>query len=188
MKLLLGDGSGGDLLISWYYCRNKDDVVYDTFERDCWQVIESASQRLSKVDFVRFLCCDVVKKVTEHYEKLRAAKCADAGDVGGGFVVHPQVMCPQREMEYLRKLSELVILLLFPRQYATCKITRKFIKQILSKYVLLPLLDIVTDPNYINRWILKAINKTDVMDSSSKQSTKITSPSSSKGGKKKQVK
>ena len=69
-----------------------------------------------------------------------------------GYVVHPQVLSPEREMEYLRKVADLSILLLFPKQYSACKITRKLMRQVLSKYVLLPLIEVVTDPNYINRY------------------------------------
>ncbi len=62
-------------------------------------------------------------------------------------------------MEYLSKLSEVLIILLCKEDYGNCKPVRHLLREVLSRHVLFPAIDLVTDPEYINAKVLSYIRK-----------------------------
>ena len=58
--------------------------------------------------------------------------------------------------------------------------------QVLAKYVLLPLIEVATDPDYLNRWILKALKKAE-KDSSERKQTGSNSDSPDRKPRKQQL-
>jgi hypothetical protein len=65
----------------------------------------------------------------------------------------------EKELEYLSKISDLAVLLLTPISYSACRITRQLLKEILSKQVLFNLIEMITDPDYINQKLLLLVHK-----------------------------
>ena len=159
------------------------DELHKICRHDSWFVIRNLYERLKEIDWVKFLACDVVKKVTEHLEKIRIVSTSgSSGNASVGnanvdplgrifssnndqspeppvFHVQPFLLDHQKEIQYLSKISELAILFLTPVSYSACHITRRFLKEILSKQILFKTIEMITDPDYINQKLLLLIHK-----------------------------
>jgi len=46
------------------------------FREDIWEGIKSLHERLSQVDQTQLVACDMMTKVTSHFERLRLAQAA----------------------------------------------------------------------------------------------------------------
>lgn len=45
-------------------------------KQDIWGAIQSLHDRLSRVDHTKLVVCDIVNKLTFHFEKIRMAQAA----------------------------------------------------------------------------------------------------------------
>uniref|UniRef100_A0A8D8HSR3 Sorting nexin-14 n=3 Tax=Culex pipiens TaxID=7175 RepID=A0A8D8HSR3_CULPI len=75
------------------------------------------------------------------------------------YPIHPAVLNRQAEVNYLRGVAKVLIPRLFTPENINCKIFFNLIKELLSFWVLLPLLDVISDPNLINLLIIAATDK-----------------------------
>ncbi len=55
---------------------------------------------------------------------------------------------------YLQHIAEAVLYKLFPESDFNCKPLRFLVREILTEVILLPLLSMVSDPDYVNQTIL----------------------------------
>lgn len=75
------------------------------------------------------------------------------------YPIHPAVLNRQAELSYLRGVAKVMIPRLFTQENINCKIFSNLIKELLTFWVLLPLLDVISDPNLINLLIIAATDK-----------------------------
>ena len=108
-----------------------------------------------RVDLVRLLAVDGVRRVTSHFEKVRTTKESAANAVQGStsifvgflgflsilklfhcnsgsarpvFLISPHLLSPEREAEYLSKLAETLVFFLWPKSYGKCAPVRHLLK------------------------------------------------------------
>ncbi|XP_062561253.1 sorting nexin-14-like [Armigeres subalbatus] len=75
------------------------------------------------------------------------------------YPIHPAVLNRQAELSYLRGVAKVMIPRLFTQENINCKIFSNLVKELLTFWVLLPLLDVISDPNLINLLIIAATDK-----------------------------
>ncbi|XP_055530775.1 sorting nexin-14-like [Wyeomyia smithii] len=90
------------------------------------------------------------------------------------YPIHPAVLNRQAELNYLRGVAKVMIPRLFTPENAGCKIFFNLIKELLTFWVLLPLLDVISDPNLFNLLIIAATDKR------SKELRKVTKQNTAK--------
>ena len=120
-----------------------------------------------QVDHVKFLAIDIVRKVTDHFEKIRVVRENNSSSSSNSpkkqqlptFPVSPHLMSQEREIEYLIKVSETLILFLCPKSYGTCLPARHLLRELLARQVLAPAINLVTSPEFINSKVLAYIQK-----------------------------
>ena len=84
------------------------------------------------------------------------------------FQVPLYLLDEEREIEYLGKITDILILFLLPTSYSSCIGTRATLREILSRNVFHVAIDMLTNPRTINKSILVWISnlyRTDVNDS-----------------------
>jgi sorting nexin-25 len=102
------------------------------FREDLWGAIDILHERFSRVDHAKLIACDIVSKVTSHFEKIREAKTVVADtDRPPMFALSPHVMSSEKEMKYIRSASELFIMFLLPRSYSLSP-SKYFLREILA--------------------------------------------------------
>lgn len=52
------------------------DRIIVNMKQDVWGAIQSLHERLSRVDTTKLVACNIVNKVTFHFEKIRIAQAA----------------------------------------------------------------------------------------------------------------
>ena len=45
--------------------------IRDIIMGDFWEAFKRLNERLSNIDKVQFVACEMIKKVTEHFERIR---------------------------------------------------------------------------------------------------------------------
>lgn len=145
--------------------------------------------RVQRVDIPR-LCTDrLLPACFAHYELMRAtqhpdAHSADAEQIAGlpatfcqlhGHTVHPAVRSRRCERDYLRQLADFLVPRLCPtalrRQQLDSGVFQSLLRELFAQWALLPLMDVLADPNLINQLVLVATNR----------STKVLGPLSADG-------
>uniref|UniRef100_A0A6P7GFM5 Sorting nexin-25 n=1 Tax=Diabrotica virgifera virgifera TaxID=50390 RepID=A0A6P7GFM5_DIAVI len=136
------------------------DNLGNNIKDDFWGAINNLHEKLSSVDQAKLIASDIVLKVTTHFEKIREAKAlVEDSDLPPVFHLSPHVMSSEKEIEYLRTVSELMIMFLLPRTYSLSP-TKYFLREVLCCKVFKPLIDILTDPDFFNRNIINYIEAT----------------------------
>ncbi|XP_043483351.1 sorting nexin-25-like isoform X2 [Leptopilina heterotoma] len=136
----------------------ESDQLIDSMKQDVWGAIQSLHERLAHIDSTKLVACSVVNRVTFHFEKIRIAQAAVSEGLDPVFILSPHLMTREAELEYLRKVSELCIMLFLPGSYSLTP-TKFLLREIVTCKILKPAIDMVTDPDYINQKILSYIEQ-----------------------------
>ncbi|XP_020288174.1 sorting nexin-25-like [Pseudomyrmex gracilis] len=134
------------------------EQLLDNMKQDMWGAIQSLHERLSRIDHTKLVVCNIVNKLTFHFEKIRIAQAASSEGEDPVFILSAHLMSPVAELEYLRKISELYILFLLPRSYSLSPV-KFLLREVLACKILKPAIDLITDPDYINQKILGYIDQ-----------------------------
>jgi sorting nexin-25 len=124
----------------------------EILKEDFWIAIQKLVDRLRKIDAPKILAVDFVTKVTMHLEKIRIMK--ENSDVN--FKTSTYLVTDEKEIEFLKKISEIVIILLLPRGYSIAPL-KNLLCDIMSFKVFYSTIKIVTNPDYINQKIVELI-------------------------------
>ncbi|EFA01504.2 Sorting nexin-25-like Protein [Tribolium castaneum] len=130
------------------------ETLGENIREDFWGAIEILHERFSRVDYAKLIACDIVSKITAHFEKIREAKTAVVdSDRPPVFALSPHVMSSDKEMNYIRSASELFIMFLLPRSYSLSP-SKYFLREILACKVFKPFVETITDPDFFNLHVI----------------------------------
>lgn len=143
-----------------YYIKDysyQPEEFTETIKEDIWNGIKLLQERFSRTDHIKLIACDIISKITVHFEKIREAKQL-AFETGSSpvFILSPHVKSSEKEVEFLRSFSEILIMFLLPRSYFLSP-TKYFIRECLVFKVFQPLINQITDPDFINLNIISYI-------------------------------
>ena len=157
-----------DYVMSWLQPLLEDThLVNDVdkkLKRDVWAVLKKLNERLSNIDKVQLLSSDLIQRTTEHFTRLRTSTQEALNGNGNKedpvveFHVPAYLVDKEREIEYLGKITDILILFLFPSTYSTCIGTRATLREILSRHVFYVAIDSIANPRTINKSILTWIS------------------------------
>ncbi|CAH1159701.1 unnamed protein product [Phaedon cochleariae] len=145
-----------DFIIRDYILVYLKDFAYEldtlgiNIKDDLWGAVNTLHEKLSRVDSAKLIAADIVSKITTHFERIRESKAlVGDSDRPPVFQLLPHVMSSEKEIEYLRTVSELLIMFLLPRTYSLSP-TKYFIREVLCCKVFKPIIDNLTDPDFFN--------------------------------------
>eukprot|EP00095_Tigriopus_kingsejongensis_P007816 snap_masked-scaffold204_size260821-processed-gene-1.8 protein:Tk07816 transcript:snap_masked-scaffold204_size260821-processed-gene-1.8-mRNA-1 annotation:"sorting nexin-25" len=156
------DLASRDYIFYWFgHLMLKQAVTEESLKRDLWQVICSFKERMAKTDQVKILAIDLVKRVSNHFEKIRLIQDGHPSSSRHvpNFTISPHLVSAEREIEYLGKVSEALIIFLFPASYGSCLPIRHILREVFARHLLYPAVDLITNPDLINGKILAWIQK-----------------------------
>ncbi|XP_060599757.1 sorting nexin-25-like [Ruditapes philippinarum] len=148
-----------DFILTWYKDLSVDrDSLQAHLQLDLWKVIEKVSDRLTKIDTVQFITQDVVNKLIQHFQDIRlATRKGPSEEPVQKFVLHPWLLSEEKELNFLRKVSEALLLVFLPDYYSKSPPIRHLLREVLANAVLKPSIDLICDPDYINMQLLSYI-------------------------------
>ncbi|XP_072520148.1 sorting nexin-25 [Salminus brasiliensis] len=143
-----------DYILSWYAPLSQDEgQLYQMLSEDFWEMIKQLRVRLSEVDVVNVVCNDTVKTLHSHFCDLKAAN-ARQEESPRPLPLHPCLRSPEEELQFLRCCSRLLVLCALPAHDARCRSLRLVLVEVIATKVLKPLVEVLSDPDYINQMLL----------------------------------
>ncbi|GAA6089809.1 sorting nexin-25 [Tachysurus ichikawai] len=148
------DYSYRDYILSWYVPLSLDEgQLYQMLAEDFWEMIKQLRTRLSEVDIVNVVCNNMVKSLHGHFCDLKASNTRQE-ELPRAFPLHPCLCSPNEEMRFLRCCSRLLVLCLLPFRDARSHSLRLVLVEVIATKVLKPLVEVLSDPDYINQMLL----------------------------------
>lgn len=131
--------------------------IIDLLKEDIWLGIDKLHERASRIDAPKMIAVDFVLKATVHLEKIRIAQ-ARAAEMGTDpvFGTSSYLATQEKELEFLKKICEILIIFLLPRGYSLSPI-KDLLSEVVSYKVLFPVIRLVTSPDFINQQIVECI-------------------------------
>ncbi|KAM4809520.1 sorting nexin-25 isoform 2-T2 [Rhinophrynus dorsalis] len=146
-----------DYILSWYGDLSKDDSqLYHLLSDDFWELARQLRSRLAHVDVVRVACNDVVKNLLTHFCDLKAANTRQ-DEQPRPFALHPCLKNTNEEVRFLQTCAQVLVLCLLPTRNAQSRSLRIVLSEILATKVLKPLVELLSDPDYINQMLLNQL-------------------------------
>ncbi|KAM9377596.1 sorting nexin-25 isoform 2-T2 [Pholidichthys leucotaenia] len=153
------DYAYGDYILSWYIPLSRDEGhLYSMLSEDWWQMIGQLRSRLADIDLVNVVCYDSIRILHTHFTGLKAAS-ARPEEVARPFPLHPCLVSPESELVFLRCVSRILLLCLLPEKDAKSHTLRCCLTEVITTKVLKPLVEVLSDPDSINRMLLSQLEK-----------------------------
>ncbi|XP_001354527.3 sorting nexin-25 [Drosophila pseudoobscura] len=147
-----------DFMLPWLgYVVTNPKLINDVVREDLWNAIQKIHERASKMDPAKIIAVDMVNRVTVHLEKIRIAEARAAEtNTAPVFSKNSYLSDEVKEMEFLRKLCEIMVILLLPRGYSLPPL-KMLLSEILSYKIFFPMINMLTAPDYINQKVVQNI-------------------------------
>uniref|UniRef100_A0A3Q3QS40 Sorting nexin 25 n=1 Tax=Monopterus albus TaxID=43700 RepID=A0A3Q3QS40_MONAL len=153
------DYAYGDYIFSWYKPLSHDEgQLYSILSEDWWQMIGQLRSRLTDIDLVNVVCYDSIRILHTHFTDLKAAS-ARPEECARPFPLHPCLVSADSELAYLRCVARILLLCLLPQKDAKSHTLRCCLTEVITTKVLKPLVDVLSDPDSINRMLLSQLEQ-----------------------------
>ncbi|GFS11728.1 sorting nexin-25 [Elysia marginata] len=122
-------------ILAWYEPLTKEKRFVRHTQAEVWRVIDRISRRMSEIDLVSFLSQDVLDCLHQHFKHIRLAKkdpLGDKNEESSVFILHSWLRDEEKELECLRKVSDVILLFLLSKPYGTCAPIRHLVREIVS--------------------------------------------------------
>ena len=128
--------------------------------------------RWKKVNYVNFLTQTVVIQLTKHFEAQQVYFSNQ--DKNCSFVTFSHLQSEESEEVYVRRLAVLMVRFLLPAQYQRTSLSRTLAEDILTNLIILPIINKITDPHFINQQCIAILKEENIERLSSESSPGIT--------------
>ncbi|XP_064455979.1 sorting nexin-13-like isoform X2 [Ornithodoros turicata] len=164
-----------DYVYTWYRSLSNDEAFIDHIRDLVHEIIVNFSSRAQGVDWVQYLTIQLVDDFASHLRLFRQAqmklklKKEDESSKNADLLtlffnletamersLCRDLVCisKEREIEYLQQVGDVLLYLLLPPDDFHNKVMRIFVRELLVNTVLLPVINLVSDPDYINQTIV----------------------------------
>uniref|UniRef100_F1KUE5 Sorting nexin-13 n=1 Tax=Ascaris suum TaxID=6253 RepID=F1KUE5_ASCSU len=169
-----------DFVDNWYGTITPDQLFKESLKRSTRRTIAAFSQCVRKVDFVPLLTQHIVDDFASHLRLYRKAKEHAQSLYGDNYtndeleakffdleLEMEKCYCrdlvsttPQYENAYLHDVTDILLYLLMPSEDFRSRPLRFLVREITVRRIILPVLDMFSDPDYINHivvWLLSEV-------------------------------
>ncbi|KAL0973934.1 hypothetical protein UPYG_G00213140 [Umbra pygmaea] len=158
------DYSYRDYVLSWYVPLSRDEgQLYQMLSEDFWEMAKQLRSRLSNMDMVNMVCNDTVKTLHSHFCDLKMANTRQE-ECPKPFPLHPCLQSPEEELRFLRCCARLLMLCLLPTRDARAYSLRVVLVEVITTKVLKPLVEVLSDPDFLNRVLLSQLELREQLD------------------------
>ncbi|XP_054648308.1 sorting nexin-25 isoform X1 [Dunckerocampus dactyliophorus] len=148
-----------DYILSWYIPLSRDEgQLYSMLSEDWWQMIGQLRFRLADIDLVNVVCYDTIRILHRHFTALKAAS-ARPDEGARPFPLHPCLVSPESELAFLRCVARILLLCLLPQKDAKSHTLRCCLTEVITTKVMKPLVEVLSDPDSINRMLLSQLEQ-----------------------------
>ncbi|XP_050079710.1 sorting nexin-25 [Anopheles maculipalpis] len=131
--------------------------IVELLREDIWLGIEKLHERAARIDAPKLIACDFVQKVTLHLQKIRrTATAGNASEAQETILTASYLATAEKELDFLKKISEILIIFLLPRGYSLSPV-KDLLSEVIAYRVLHPAIRYLTAPDFINQQIVECI-------------------------------
>ena len=118
--------------------------------KDVEIVVDNLRARLTTINHVNFLTRTVLDVITSELEHNRVEK-----EEGVKRDLEPHLLSEEKEEDYLRKVAGVLTVHLLPSNYSSTPTMLHMCQDLLASYLLLPMINKISDPDFINQKVVK---------------------------------
>lgn len=143
--------------------------IVDAAVSELQSLATNLTTRWKKVNYVNFLTQTVVIQLTKHFEAQQVYFANQ--DTNSSFTTFSHLRDGESEGVYIRRLAVVVVRFLLPGHYQSTSLTRTLAQDILANLIILPIINKITDPHFINQQCIAILKKENIERLSSESST-----------------
>ena len=152
-----------DYVGNWFSDISADEELILELVRTFTLAIRHAEQRLAKVDWIPLLTKDVPEALRVHLADSKRARNkmgsmyagnASIEELFHGLQPHLALDSLENEHEYMRKVSEILLDVLFPIRELESEVMRYLLREVISETVLMLIVDKLSEPDMIHELII----------------------------------
>ncbi|KAI8806447.1 PXA domain-containing protein [Cladochytrium replicatum] len=157
-----------DFILTWYSFVSPDDREFlGEIMKTIRFLTVTLEDRLAKVDMVAVLAKQLPQILRRHLHDFRHCRAKVGTAYAGGRSLeelfhgsqpHFALDDPEREMDYIRRVVDILVEGLLPRSETQSDTVRFLLREILSCTVLLNTVEKVCDPDFINQLIVRLLS------------------------------
>ncbi|XP_042895599.1 sorting nexin-14 [Parasteatoda tepidariorum] len=159
-------------IYSWYSNLSKDDDFVQEIRTSLRFVFSSLLRRVCQVDLVQLITEKAANALCKHLDCYLQARKFRKPNLPMeetvlfflGDKLHPAMQSRQEELDYLRELTSNLLPFLVQQKYLNCRAATSLVREIFCGIVLLPVMDIIGDPDMINHLLILFFDKTPMSD------------------------
>ncbi|CAF1252805.1 unnamed protein product [Adineta ricciae] len=149
-----------DLVLPWYQHVSYEQITFSqTLKQEIHLIVSNLKTRCASIDWVKVISNDIVVQFADHYQQVRRSTLHREEYP---FRLHSYLATDECENEYLRSMSETLLLLLLPPSYSSTLAIRHLLREILVFRVLKPTINLICEPDYFNENILLKIEQLNI--------------------------
>lgn len=149
---------------SWFSTLSNDEDFINYLKVNLRQATAQIVIKVKNLNVPILITDKLLPLFFDHYENIAKLLLVDqvpinklAGTfVQSSFSIHPAVFNRQTEINYLRSIAKCLIPKLFSTENFNSTIFCNLIQELIACWVLLPLMDVLSDPNLINLLVIVA--------------------------------
>lgn len=152
---------------SWFNQISSDTEFVLALKRNLREALSRVVLKLKQIDAPQLLTERLLPCAFAHYELIRkmVADGVPMDRLAKHFhqterAIHPAVCNRAAELNYLRAVAKCLVPRLCQNDYFDSHVFFSLVRELFAGWALLPLMDVISDPNLINLLVIVATNKT----------------------------
>ncbi|CAF0812826.1 unnamed protein product [Rotaria sordida] len=146
-----------DLVLVWYKDVSYEQTTFtQTLKQEIHLIVSNLKTRCAQIDWVKVISNDLVEQFANHYQQVRRATLYPEEYP---FRLHAYLETDEIENDYLRIMSEALLLLLLPSSYSSTLALRHLLREICVFKIFKPTINLICEPDYLNENILYNIEQ-----------------------------
>ncbi len=143
---------------------SKPDRVFESLRSEVWSILHLLLKRVSQIDTLKLFSADSVETLRKHFVYARKSKQSLKSSPSKkrpfpNLKRFPYLQSREKELTFLRKASEVILCVSLPREYLECSPVRALIREYFACHILLPTIDRLCEPDFINQKLLAHLIK-----------------------------
>lgn len=133
-----------------------EEAFFASVLSEAWSVLAGLLRQLQGVDTTRLATQDVAEALRAHFEHFHGIHFRDSSRLPKFPMLDqfPYLESREHELEFLRQACEVLLCVSLPKALLECSPVRVLLREYLACQVVLPTIDVLCDPDYLNLKLL----------------------------------
>ena len=155
-------------------------------KNETWIIVSRFLSRIRSIDEIEFFTKDLMSCLSDHVKQINecitpsgssfygseeGATCCSTRS-GNKFRLSPHLESEEKELAFLKKVSQLLTRVLVPKYYLAVSPLKHLLIEVITNSVLYRTIDLLSDPDYLNTKIIEVIKSTQEESNKNQSKTK----------------